>query len=240
MLFLWPPYYVSATCTDNAAWTNLFWYACVCWLLAQNDSRFSAMSLAINWVLKIHIQHRWTCHTICSLRIKKLERKTRETWKYVHVFSRWWRLNSADSSCSFFPLEDIVAISAQDCTTIKQHFTVTMTEQRSFHLKISFFTKVMATIAIHRVSTTRWVHRKSFVHFSAMQGQILLERAWYKLEYLWAAPVCRTTILKFSTPIHQAFAFLSPRDRFFEEPGTYAHAACFCVSNLWLCSARAT
>ena len=146
------------------------------------------------------IQHRWRCHTICSLRIKKLERKTRETWKYVHVFSRSWRLNSADSTCSFFPLEDVVAISAKDCTTIKQHFTVTMTEQRSFHLKISFFTKVMATIAIHRVSTTRWVHRKSFVHFSAMQGQILLERAWYKLEYLWAAPVCRILILKLSKP----------------------------------------
>ena len=27
------------------------------------------MSLAINWVLKIHFQHRWTRHTICSLRI---------------------------------------------------------------------------------------------------------------------------------------------------------------------------
>ena len=50
--------------------------------------------------------------------------------------SRSWRLSSADSSCSFFLLEDVGAISAQDCTTIKQHFTVTMTEQRSFHLKI--------------------------------------------------------------------------------------------------------
>ena len=139
MLFLWPPNYVSATSTDNAAWTDLFWYACVCWLLAQNDSRFSAMSLAINWVLKIHIQHRWTCHTICSLRIKTLERKTRETWTYVHVFSRSWRLNSADSSCSFFPFQDVVAVSAKDCTTITRYFTVTMNEQRSFNLIIPFF-----------------------------------------------------------------------------------------------------
>ena len=240
MSLLWSPYYVSATCTDNAAWTNLFWYACVCWLLAQNDSRFSAMSLAINWVLKIHIQHRWTCHTICSLRIKKLERKTRETWKYVHVFSRSWRLNSADSSCSFFPLEDIVAISAQDCTTIKQHFTVTMTEQRSFHLKISVFYKSHGNHCNTSCLQSTLTREKSFVHFSAMQARILLERSRYKLEYLWAAPVCGTTILKFSNPIHQAFAFLSLRDRFFEEPGTYAHAACFCVSNLWFCSARAT
>ena len=94
--------------------------------------------------------------------LQKLERKTRETWKYVHVISRSWRMNSADS-----PL----------------------------------FTKVMATIATHRASKARWLHRKAFVYFSAMQAQILLERSWYKLEYLWAAPVCRTPILKLSKPI---------------------------------------
>ena len=185
MLLLWSPYYVSATCTDNAAWTNLFWYACVCWLLAQNDSRFSAMSLAINWVLKIHIQHRWTCHTICSLRIKKLERKTRETWKYVHVFSRSWRLNSADSTCSFFPLEDVVAISAQDCTTIKQHFTVTMTEQRSFHLIIFVFYKSHGnhcnTSCLQSTLTPQKIVRTFFCNASSNSSATILVQAWISL-----------------------------------------------------------
>ena len=81
MLFLWPPNYVSATFTINAVWTDLFWYACVCCLLAQNDSRFSAMSLAINWMLKIHIQHRWTRHTICSLRITKTGKENKRDVK---------------------------------------------------------------------------------------------------------------------------------------------------------------
>ena len=185
MLCLGPPNYVSATFTANAASTDLFWYACVCWLLAQNDSRFSAMSLAINWVLKIHIQHRWTCHTICSLRIKKLERKTRETWKYVHVFSRSWRLNSADSSCSFFPLEDIVAISAQDCTTIKQHFTVTMTEQRSFHLKISFFYKSHGnhcnTSCLHNTLSPQKIVRTFFCNARSNSFGTSLVQAWISL-----------------------------------------------------------
>ena len=81
MLFLWPPNYVSATFTINAVWTDLFWYACVCCLLAQNDSHFSAMSLAINWMLKIHIQHRWTRHTICSLRITKTGKENKRDVK---------------------------------------------------------------------------------------------------------------------------------------------------------------
>ena len=87
------------------------------------------------------------------------ERNTRETWKYVHVISRSWRLNTAGS-----PL----------------------------------FTIVMATIAIHRASKARWLHREAFVYFSAMQAQILLPRSCHNPEYLWAAPVCETLILTFS------------------------------------------
>ena len=135
--------------------------------------------------LLLIIQHRWLCHTIYSLRSRKIERKTRETWKYVHVFSRSWRLNSADSSCSFLPFQDVVAISAKDCTTITRYFTVTMNEQRSFNLIIPFFfTKIMATIAIHSVSKARWLERNRyclFLHPSLISSGTISVQAWISL-----------------------------------------------------------
>ena len=141
MLVLWPPNYVSATFTSKAIWTDLFWYACVCCLLAQNDSHFSAMSLAINWVLKIHIQHRWTCHTICSLRIKKKRKGKQERrehmYTWFHVRGEWTALTHPFLQKSWQPLQHIVPPKHVDST-----------EKRSYiflQCKLKFFCNDLGT-----------------------------------------------------------------------------------------------